>query len=145
MVDALRRQYPYVDLLQALIQARIPRQGTLPGDCHFAFHGVGCRFATPSTKLDVDFGPAGRCDGFDAWRLYLFANENKLPVGRPSLSQIEDGILELERAGEVEQPRTDPSPHLLYLCGLTGGAKEAKAGSGWESPPTPPTDPYVRD
>lgn len=116
MVKALRSQYVCEHLLQAQKDGRIPRQGILPGEFRFEFHGVGCLFETPARKLDLDFGPECRCDGFDAWRLYLYANENDLGVGKPTLAEIEEGLIQLERAGEVQKPRTDPSPHLYYFC-----------------------------
>jgi hypothetical protein len=116
LVKALQSQYPYENLLRAVIERKVPRQGVLQDDLRFEFHGVGCRFETPSRKLDLDFGPECRCDGFDAWRLYLYANENNLGVGNPTLAEIEEGLIQLERAGEVQKPRTDPSPHLYYFC-----------------------------
>jgi hypothetical protein len=115
MVGVLRRHFSCQNLLQAQRAGSIPRQGELPDELHFEFHGVGCLLSTPSKKLDLDFGPDGRCDGFDAWRLYLFASENELGLEKPTLAEVEEGLVQLDRAGEVMKPKTDPSPHLFYF------------------------------
>lgn len=125
VVSVLRRHYPYQNLLQGRRTGSIPQQGDLPEGIRFEFHGIGCLFQTASKKLDLDFGPDGRCDGFDAWRLHLFANENDLDVGKPTLAEIEEGLAQLERIGEIEKPRTDPSPHLYYFS-TKGQSKVAR-------------------
>jgi hypothetical protein len=39
----------------------------------YRFHGIGCCVTFGKVTVDFDFGPEGRFDGFDAWRLSLFA------------------------------------------------------------------------
>ncbi len=41
----------------------------------YYFHGVGCCVTYPNKMVDWDFGNNGRLDGFDAWRLWVFADE----------------------------------------------------------------------
>lgn len=41
----------------------------------YYFHGIGCCVIFPNREVDWDFGYGGRIDGFDAWRLWVFAKE----------------------------------------------------------------------
>ncbi|MCS3839753.1 hypothetical protein HNR03_004367 [Pseudomonas sp. JAI111] len=54
---------------------KIERCGTIIGDITYELHGVGCAVYFPDLCVDFDYGPDGRTDGFDVWRLYIFACE----------------------------------------------------------------------
>jgi len=101
-------------LLSAVNGRRIPREGQLPGGFSYSFHGVGCAVEGPNFEVDFDFGPEQRVDGFDAWRLSLFAQFF------PDLSPFHDanvvdrGLQDLEAAGLVWCPGWLPSRHLYY-------------------------------
>lgn len=41
----------------------------------YQLHGNGCMIEYPDYCVDFDFGPNGRTDGFDAWRLHNYACE----------------------------------------------------------------------
>ncbi|WP_422396291.1 DUF6896 domain-containing protein [Pseudomonas trivialis] len=36
---------------------------------------MGCSVYLPEVCVDFDYGPDGRLDGFDLWRLYVYACE----------------------------------------------------------------------
>ncbi|WP_422396258.1 DUF6896 domain-containing protein [Pseudomonas trivialis] len=36
---------------------------------------MGCSVYLPEVCVDFDYGPDGRLDGFDLWRLYMYACE----------------------------------------------------------------------
>lgn len=115
IVSALRHAFKEWDLLGAQRRGEIPREGTL-GELEYWFHGVGCRAIANGTEVDFDFGPDGRTDGFDAWRLWTFARQNAARY--PKLQRREDveaALACLEASGEIERPRSAPSPHLWYL------------------------------
>jgi hypothetical protein len=78
VVSELREYSGHRDLLRAWVSRVLPQDGTTTSGLKFFFHGCGCYFERGTMKIDVDFGPEGRCDGFDAWRLSLFAKENAL-------------------------------------------------------------------
>jgi hypothetical protein len=80
----------------------IPHAGTLPSGRTFSFHGFGCYFQCGQVVVDVDFGPDGRIDGFDAWRLSLFAKS--LNVADVDHKRLKELLRELERKGEIESP-----------------------------------------
>jgi hypothetical protein len=115
IVAALRHTYSQQDLLAARRSGEIPQRAAI-GGVEFAFHGVGCRGRVGGIEVDFDFGPDGRTDGFDAWRLWTFATQS--PTRYPGFQRREDveaALLALETKGEIKCPRTAPSPHLWYL------------------------------
>jgi hypothetical protein len=115
MVDHFRQSHPFQDLVRAWRSGEVSSSGNLPGDVHYQFHGSGCIFQSPNRTVDLDFGPQGRCDGFDAWRVFQFATANYGEDAIPSLADFTEGILELEKSGEVKKPGWGPSPHLFYF------------------------------
>lgn len=117
-VAQLRQESGQQNLLRGVVTKAVPRKGTLGKDkkVKFAFHGGGCCIAAAEFVLDFDFGPNERTDGFDAWRLYHFA-QSRRSTGRTSLS-LEDfarALAEFEQEGLIERPETLPSPHLYYF------------------------------
>ena len=42
-------------------------------------HGFGIEISLAEYTIDFDFGDAGELDGFDAWRLWNFYEENQIP------------------------------------------------------------------
>lgn len=111
----LREQFGVQNLVEGRRSGRIPREGKLEGGGEFSFHGVGCRIDDRAASVDFDFGPGGRTDGFDAWRLHVFARDNpatedtKLDTSEQGL---EAALLALLSAGGVYQLEGDS---LFYL------------------------------
>ncbi|AKV02707.1 hypothetical protein AKJ09_09370 [Labilithrix luteola] len=91
------------------------RTGELPNGARYEFHGVGCRYSSSTFVVDFDFGPDGRTDGFDAWRLALFAETQGAEFSQ-SLAEIDSDLHQLMKEGAVIAPRLSPSEHLLYLA-----------------------------
>ncbi|HWE93874.1 MAG TPA: hypothetical protein VG269_07930 [Tepidisphaeraceae bacterium] len=114
-VVALREVSHSSDLIRDWRSGRLKASGTLQQPRgQYRFHGVGCRFEIGGRTVDVDFGPAGRYDGFDAWRLQQFAESGQ---GGSSLNvaAIERGLAALASAGIITRSGADPAPHLYYL------------------------------
>jgi hypothetical protein len=66
--------------------------------------------------VDFDFGTHGRIDGFDAWRLFRFAEQR--PIQYPHLHEwevVKTGLQELQRLG-IAVPSDDERDQLVYLC-----------------------------
>ena len=80
----------------------------------YSFHGTGCRFEIGGRNVDVDFGPSGRHDGFDAWRLQQYA-ESAFEWLDLHSSTINRSLRNLESTGLIVRPELDPSPHLYYF------------------------------
>lgn len=74
------------NLLLAWRKGILPQSGYLSPQVEFSFHGCGCRFTSdvPPNWVDVDFPGPGRWDGFDAWRLHLYAYHH------PEFAEVSD-------------------------------------------------------
>jgi hypothetical protein len=124
----LREELGQQDLLSAVSSRKVPRGGTLHGGARYHFHGIGCSIEDPTLNIDFDFGPKGRSDGFDAWRLLAFARQLPEFSALHDRKVIENGLEELRRDGTVVQPHWAPSPHLFYLAVDDNGARREDAG-----------------
>ena len=105
VASALRVGFGRDNLLRARRSGEIPKEGVISG-IEFSFHGVGCRATVDGVEVDFDFGPNGRTDGFEAWRLWRFAQQN--PQKYPQFQRLEDvqaALERLARSGEIECPR----------------------------------------
>jgi hypothetical protein len=122
-VQAFHRRFGVDDFLGAWRRGEVPQRGTLDDqyETRYEFHGVGCHFSSERGDVDFDFGPNGRYDGFDGWRLWILAQS--LPTEYPEFQRLEvvESVLgELVTDGIVVRPRWEPSLHLCYLkedCG----------------------------
>ncbi len=113
-VAILRGEMGRTDLLPAVGSMQIPRRGPLHSGGIYEFHGVGCRVSRSEASVDFDFGPNGRTDGFDAWRLSSYARETGKYPEFHSEAVTDAALAELDRAGLVFRPGWQPSPHLYY-------------------------------
>lgn len=101
---ALQEAYRVESLFLARQAQKIPRSAKLGEDGEFQFHGIGCSIDDGSTSVNFDFYGNGCSDGFDAWRLHTFAEDNgaaedlALDTSPASLTL---GIEELVRSGLV--------------------------------------------
>jgi hypothetical protein len=103
------------NLVGAYRTVGIPKEGHLEGDVYYNFHGVGCYFELSNTHIDIDFGPANRCDGFDNYKLKDFKNSQLGKYGSLSDAILEQTLIELEKENLIYNPKWHPSTHLLYL------------------------------
>jgi hypothetical protein len=51
----------------------LPPTGRLAGGVPYRKHGYGCAVQLPRGTVEFDFGPRGEINGFDDWRLVVFA------------------------------------------------------------------------
>lgn len=117
-VQALRARLGTDDLLGAWRRGEIAERGTLDDlyESRYRFHGVGCHVESERGEVDFDFGPGGRIDGFDGWRLWPFAQSPPQDYPDFQRQEIVESVLgELVTDGIVVRPRWMPSPHLCYL------------------------------
>lgn len=54
-------------------KTRVAGRGVLAGGIRFRKHGYGCEVLLTNRPVDFDFGAKGEYDGFDLWRLTIFA------------------------------------------------------------------------
>lgn len=57
---------------------QIQRCGKITEDVQYELHGIGCAIQFPAESVDFDYGSNNRTDGFDVWRLYIFASDRPI-------------------------------------------------------------------
>ncbi|MFK8052408.1 MAG: hypothetical protein AB8F65_05500 [Woeseiaceae bacterium] len=56
----------------------VPQRGNTPDGINYFNHGYGVAMTDGKRKIDLDLGDKGEINGFDAWRLFDFAESNKI-------------------------------------------------------------------
>jgi hypothetical protein len=100
----------------------VPGKGTLAGGFTYYKHGYGCAVHGPVWGVDFDFGDEGQIDGFDAWRLYDFAQRRPTEYGFNSEKEIEGAVKDAERLSELKY-----SGYILFY--VTDSGRKSVAGS----------------
>lgn len=99
------------------VEPSVPRRGWLDDaqTISYMFHGIGCRVMFGKVEVDFDFGPGGRFDGFDAWRLSLFAKTVRKYSAFADDGRLRPELNTLLAAGELIDFPDEPGSQLLYL------------------------------
>jgi len=87
----------------------IPGRGVLIGGVSYFKHGYGCAVSLPSGKVDFDFGSEGQINGFNLWRLTIFAGKRLKQYGFPSEASVKTAFQSAVESGEIV-----PSEYILY-------------------------------
>lgn len=100
---------------------QIQRCGDITDNTQYELHGVGCIVHFPSESVDFDYGSDNRIDGFDIWRLYIYASD------RPSeykkycdKKTVEKEFQEYVASGRIEKMSTSDNLYILVKPELTG-------------------------
>lgn len=87
----------------------IPSAGELPGGLRYLKLGYGCSVQLPIGIVEFDFGPEGQTNGFDDWRLVVFAGDRLQARG----FETEEELLACFRR-HVEEGEIFPSGFVLH-------------------------------
>ncbi len=93
----------------------LPSAGELAGGVPYRKHGYGCAVQLPQGTVEFDFGPRGEINGFDDWRLAVFAGPG---LGRYGL-RSEDELSALFRR-HVEAGELQASGFVLHYLRAEG-------------------------
>lgn len=73
--DLLEESFGTKNIINLWRSKKIPQRGPVTAGVSYEIHGIGCRVYLSKICIDFDYGPDGRVDGFDPWRLYTYACE----------------------------------------------------------------------
>ncbi|OPA94079.1 hypothetical protein BFW88_09755 [Pseudomonas fluorescens] len=73
--DLLEQSFGTKNILRLWRSKKIPQRGSVTDDVTYELHGIGCSVYLSEICDDFDYGPDERIDGFDSWRLYMYACE----------------------------------------------------------------------
>jgi hypothetical protein len=102
-------------LLGAKNSKLISKEGLVDGVA-FYFHGRGCLFEFENGAIEVEFGPEGRWDGFDSYRLKFFLESRKSQFGNLAEEKVFDSSFEtLIKNGDIIKHPSQKDDYLYYL------------------------------
>ena len=85
---------------------QIPQRGTVAANVTYELHGIGCSVYLSEICVDFDYGPDDRVDGFDSWRLYMYACETpskyKKYTDKQALEREFNAYLKKGKAKKIE-------------------------------------------
>lgn len=87
----------------------VAQRGSTPDGIDYFKHGYGVAMKDGKHKIDIDLGENGEMNGFDAWRLFDFAQGSKIQTPFGSDKEIESAVKEAEKSGELVY-----SGYILY-------------------------------
>ncbi len=95
----------------------IPQRGFLDEQqvITYSFHGIGCCVEFGTLVVDFDFGPNGRFDGFDAWRLHLFAESMPQYNQFANVDCVQTHLTELFNSGLIRKFDDVVGSHLYFF------------------------------
>ncbi|MDD1002881.1 DUF6896 domain-containing protein [Pseudomonas sp. TNT2022 ID642] len=76
--ELLQKKFGTRNILRLWRSKQIERCGEITDEIQYELHGVGCAIHFPSESVDFDYGSNSRIDGFDVWRLYIYALDRPL-------------------------------------------------------------------
>ena len=71
----LQKKFGTKNILRLWRSGQIERCGGINDSVEYKLHGVGCAIHFPTELVDFDYGPNNRIDGFDVWRIYMYATD----------------------------------------------------------------------
>lgn len=69
----LQEKFGTRNILRLWRSGQIERCGEVIDGVEYELHGIGCAIHFPAESVDFDYGTNNRIDGFDEWRLYMYA------------------------------------------------------------------------
>ena len=100
--------------LKAWHDGQLPQTGKLSDEIEYQFHGIACLLIFSDYEVDFDFGPEGRMDGFDLWRLNGYLGSCKDKYSAYSEEQLKNDFTAAVSSGEIYKLQKSSS-NLYYL------------------------------
>jgi len=115
---ALSQHFEEADVFAAYRLKRIPKEGKLVSpELTYCFHGSGCyvTFEVGALTVNFDFGPGGRTDGMDPWKVSIFYQDNEVFEEPFDSVAFERQFLKLVDSGKLINPGWSPGVSLHYF------------------------------
>ena len=74
----LEKRFGTRNILRLWRSNQIQRCGDITDNTQYELHGVGCIVHFTTESVNFDYGSNSRIDGFDVWRLYIYALDRPL-------------------------------------------------------------------
>ena len=104
--DLLEQVFGTKNIIGLWRSKKIPQRGTVAANITYELHGIGCSVYLSEICVDFDYGPDDRVDGFDSWRLYMYACETpskyKKYTDKQALEREFNAYLKKGKAKKIE-------------------------------------------
>ena len=90
-------------------QIKANQRGQTQEGIRYFIHGFGVEMDDGNTIVDFDLGFQGQQNGFDAWRLAKFANDNRISTPFNLYPKIKQALIQAASRGEIKY-----SGYILY-------------------------------
>ncbi|KRP78308.1 MULTISPECIES: DUF6896 domain-containing protein [Pseudomonas] len=104
--DLLEQVFGTKNIIGLWRSKKIPQRGTVAANITYELHGIGCSVYLSEICVDFDYGPDDRVDGFDSWRLYMYACETpskyKKHTDKQALEREFNAYLKKGKAKKIE-------------------------------------------
>lgn len=107
LANAIKFKLPISNINWALLD--IPCRGKTADGLEYYKHGYGVAIKYDGGEIDIDFGSQGEYNGFDAYRLMSFAEENNIPILYDNFRELESDFKDAEKKGQLRY-----SGYILY-------------------------------
>ncbi|WP_158826735.1 DUF6896 domain-containing protein [Mucilaginibacter lacusdianchii] len=115
VVQLFYDKYKRKDLLNAWHQRVFPSVGCFGKVMkRYNFHGIGLCVELSDKVVEFDFGPDDRIDGYDAWRLFNFADSQEKHKGLWTYKQIDAELKRLEEEQKIIKLNEDCSNNYYW-------------------------------
>ena len=104
--DLLEQVFGTKNIIGLWRSKKIPQRGTVAANVTYELHGIGCSVYLSEICVDFDYGLDDRVDGFDSWRLYMYACETpckyKKYTDKQALEREFNAYLKKGKAKKIE-------------------------------------------
>ncbi|MFJ5284768.1 DUF6896 domain-containing protein [Pseudomonas rustica] len=112
--ELLRKKFGTRNILRLWRSKQIERCGEITNGVEYELHGIGCAIHFPSESVDFDYGSNDRIDGFDVWRLYIYASDRPLKYKKYCDQKIvENEFNEYIALGRIEKMSASDNLYIL--------------------------------
>ncbi|MBJ7372066.1 MULTISPECIES: DUF6896 domain-containing protein [Pseudomonas] len=114
----LQEKFGTRNILRLWRSGQIERCGEVNDGVEYELHGIGCAIHFPNESVDFDYGSNNRIDGFDEWRLYMYATDRPLKYKKyTDMKFLESEFKTYIDAGRIE--KMSPSDDLYVFIDST--------------------------
>lgn len=113
----LQEKFGTRNILRLWRSGKIERCGEVIDGVEYELHGIGCAIHFPTESVDFDYGSNNRIDGFDEWRLYMYATDRPEEYKKyTDINFVESELKSYIDSGRIK--KISPSDDLYELIDL---------------------------
>ena len=110
----LQEKFGTRNILRLWRSGQIERCGEVIDGVEYELHGIGCAIHFPAESVDFDYGSNNRIDGFDEWRLYMYATDRPVKYKKfTDMKLLESEFKTYIDTGRIEKMSTSDDLYVF--------------------------------